>query len=68
MKKKKIQNNLEILCENLLRKDKKVMIHLKIIQKMIHLLKVNQIRRIDLIETEKLNYQGVQLRKIDGSQ
>jgi len=33
------------------------MIHLKIIQKMIHLLKVNQIRRIDLIETEKLNYQ-----------
>lgn len=60
MKKKKIQNSSEIQCENLLKKDKKVMIHLKIIKKMIHLLKVNQINRIDLIEIEKLNYQGVQ--------
>jgi hypothetical protein len=60
MKKKKIQNNSEIRCENLLKKDKKVMILLKIIKKMIHLLKVNQINRINLIETEKLNYQGAQ--------
>ncbi len=60
MKKKKIQNNSEIQCENLLKKDKKVMILLKIIKKMIHLLKVNQINRINLIETEKLNYQGAQ--------
>lgn len=44
------------------------MILLKIIKKMIHLLKVNQNNRIDLTETEKLIYQGVQLRKIDGSQ
>jgi hypothetical protein len=68
MKKKKIQNNSETQCVNQWKKDKKVMIHLKIIKIMTHLLKVNQIKRIYLTETEKLNYQGVQSRKIDVKQ
>ena len=56
MKKKKIQNNLEVPCVNQLKKDKKVMIHLKTISKVNRILKrtvVNQNKRIDLIETEK---------------
>jgi hypothetical protein len=66
-KKKKIQNNSEIQCVNQCKKDKKVTIHLKIIKIMTHLLKVNQNKRIYLTETEKLSYQGVQSKKIDGN-